>query len=478
MATASATCRESSTTSITCGPDGLGVDAIWLSPIYPSPGRDLGYDVSDHASDRPAVRHRRPTSTGWSRRRTPRHPGRPRPGHEPHQRRASAGSPLARVADRARSPTGISGATPCRTGARRRVRCRRTTGSRSSAARAGSGTPAAGSSTSTRSCVEQPELNWRAPAVEEAQFAMVRGWLERGVDGFRLDVFNAFLKDPRAALEPAPRSGRRPWDRQVHRVRPGPAGLPGAHRPVPGDPRRPSRADVGRRAVRRHGRRRRAELSAPTPPRLRLGADRAGLERRRRSAPRSPGARRPSAPTAGRPSCCRTTTSRATRSRLAASAGGGRRRRGRHGAAAVLLLTLRGTPFLYYGEELGLGDVTCPPVESVDRPAARAAGPGFDVVGPLAAAGRRCRGRPGPGGGLHHRPAVAAPGADVGDPQRRGPGRPTRTRSCRRYRRADRARAGATRRSRSALLGTSPGDRRATSCVYARETADQRRRRR
>ncbi len=30
------------------GPDGLGIDAIWLSPIYPSPGVDLGYDVSDH----------------------------------------------------------------------------------------------------------------------------------------------------------------------------------------------------------------------------------------------------------------------------------------------------------------------------------------------------------------------------------------------------------------------------------------------
>ena len=39
-------------------------------------------------------------------------------------------------------------------------------------------------------------------------------------------------------------------------------------------------------------------------------------------------------------------------------------------AAAVLLLTLRGTPFLYYGEELGMRDVDIPPDESVDPPAA------------------------------------------------------------------------------------------------------------
>ena len=45
-------------------------------------------------------------------------------------------------------------------------------------------------------------------------------------------------------------------------------------------------------------------------------------------------------------------------------------------AAAVLLLTLRGTPFLYYGEELGMGDVDIPPDESVDPPATRV-GPDF-----------------------------------------------------------------------------------------------------
>ena len=31
----------------------LGVDAVWLSPIYPSPMRDFGYDVSDYTGIHP-----------------------------------------------------------------------------------------------------------------------------------------------------------------------------------------------------------------------------------------------------------------------------------------------------------------------------------------------------------------------------------------------------------------------------------------
>ena len=31
-------------------PRSLGVDAIWLSPIYPSPMVDFGYDVTDHCA--------------------------------------------------------------------------------------------------------------------------------------------------------------------------------------------------------------------------------------------------------------------------------------------------------------------------------------------------------------------------------------------------------------------------------------------
>ena len=40
-------------------------------------------------------------------------------------------------------------------------------------------------------------------------------------------------------------------------------------------------------------------------------------------------------------------------------------------AAAVLLLTLRGTPFLYYGEEIALGNIRVPRKEIVDPPARR-----------------------------------------------------------------------------------------------------------
>jgi glycosidase len=41
----------------------------------------------------------------------------------------------------------------------------------------------------------QPDLNWRNPAVKEAMFNMVRFWLDKGVDGFRLDIFHSIYKD-------------------------------------------------------------------------------------------------------------------------------------------------------------------------------------------------------------------------------------------------------------------------------------------
>jgi alpha-glucosidase len=41
----------------------------------------------------------------------------------------------------------------------------------------------------------QPDLNYRNPLVKETMLDVVRHWLRRGVDGFRLDIFNAIYKD-------------------------------------------------------------------------------------------------------------------------------------------------------------------------------------------------------------------------------------------------------------------------------------------
>ncbi len=52
----------------------------------------------------------------------------------------------------------------------------------------------------------QPDLNYRNPAVKRAMLDHVRFWLDQGVDGFRLDIFNAIFKD--ASFADNPRSWR------------------------------------------------------------------------------------------------------------------------------------------------------------------------------------------------------------------------------------------------------------------------------
>jgi glycosidase len=43
---------------------------------------------------------------------------------------------------------------------------------------------------------EQPDLNWRNPEVEAAMFDVLRFWMDRGVDGFRIDAAHMIMKDP------------------------------------------------------------------------------------------------------------------------------------------------------------------------------------------------------------------------------------------------------------------------------------------
>ncbi|HEX8937051.1 MAG TPA: alpha-glucosidase [Sphingomicrobium sp.] len=65
----------------------------------------------------------------------------------------------------------------------------------------------------------QPDLNVHHPAVQDALLAVARFWLDRGVDGFRIDAINFAMHDPDLRDNPpAPSGGKRtrPFDFQLH----------------------------------------------------------------------------------------------------------------------------------------------------------------------------------------------------------------------------------------------------------------------
>ncbi len=55
---------------------------------------------------------------------------------------------------------------------------------------------------------EQPDLNWRNPAVEHAMFDVTRWWYDRGVAGFRLDAVDTLFEDPELQDNPIQKRGR------------------------------------------------------------------------------------------------------------------------------------------------------------------------------------------------------------------------------------------------------------------------------
>ena len=364
---------------------------------------------------RPAVRHRGGLRPAGRRGAPARDPGRPRPGHEPHQRPA----PLVRRRrgrpGRDRTPTGTCGATP-RATAPTAHRCRRTTGSRSSAARAGSGSPNATSSTTTRSSSSSPSSTGARPAVEAAQFDMVRGWLARGVDGFRLDVFNAFLKHPDLPSNPV-RPGRTAWDRQVHiydRDQDDFPRLIARFRAILDDA--PGRMSVGElfdgsveTAAEPDGA---TATSSSTGTLLESPWDGAALRSAIEAREAAFGPDRWPDRGAVEPRPVAPGLASGERSATAGDADAVAR------AAAVLLLTQRGhaVPVLRRGAR-ACGDVDIAPADSLDPPASRVA-PGFEWWDRS-----RCRTpmpwTAGPGAGFSDRPALAAARAGRRDAQRR-----------------------------------------------------------
>ena len=166
----------------------LGIEALWLTPFFPSPGHDHGYDVSDYCAVSPrhgtledfdvlvSEAHRRglrvmvdivPNHTSiehpWfaQARSNPDGPERDRylwadpapDGGPPNNWRSHFGGP-AWTLDEA------SGQYWCHL-----------------------------------FLPEQPDLNWRNPAVSDEFDSILRWWMGRGVDGFRVDVAHGLVKD-------------------------------------------------------------------------------------------------------------------------------------------------------------------------------------------------------------------------------------------------------------------------------------------
>lgn len=58
---------------------------------------------------------------------------------------------------------------------------------------------------------KQPDLNWENPKVREEVWKMMDTWLKKGIDGFRMDVINVISKDPEFPPAPVNRDGDFHW---------------------------------------------------------------------------------------------------------------------------------------------------------------------------------------------------------------------------------------------------------------------------
>jgi alpha-glucosidase len=166
----------------------LGVDAIWLSPIYPSPMRDYGYDVVDHCAVDPVfgtlqdvdLLVERAHARGirilldW----VPNHTSDLHPWFVESRRARDS-----RTRDWYVWRDGRDGSPPNNW-------------------RSAFDGPAWTWDEPTAQWYlhlflpEQPDLNWDNPEVRAAMAGTLRFWLDRGVDGFRVDVIHCIGKDP------------------------------------------------------------------------------------------------------------------------------------------------------------------------------------------------------------------------------------------------------------------------------------------
>jgi alpha-glucosidase len=186
----------------------LGIDAIWLSPIYPSPDVDFGYDVSDYT----AIDPRFGTMCDFDRLVAEAHRRNIRIVLDlvlNHTSDQHAWFQASRKSRENKYSNWYMWRDPA-PGGRPPNNWQSVFG--------GSGweyEPARGQYYFHMFYKQQPDLNWRSPEVRQAILDVFRFWLERGVDGFRLDVFNVYFKHADYLDNPG-KLGLRGFDRQHH----------------------------------------------------------------------------------------------------------------------------------------------------------------------------------------------------------------------------------------------------------------------
>ncbi|MFC1975384.1 alpha-amylase family glycosyl hydrolase, partial [Chloroflexota bacterium] len=186
----------------------LGIGAIWLSPIYPSPMHDFGYDVSDYTGISPEFG----TMDDFKTLLTEAHRRNIRilmdlvlnhTSHEHPWFKQAAASRDNPKRDWYIWQDGYPGSPP--------NNWQGTFGGR--AWEWDSRTQQFYLHTFLK---EQPDVNWRNPELRNAMESVIRFWLDLGVDGFRFDVVNWFVKDQHFRNNPGKLWGLRPYDRQHH----------------------------------------------------------------------------------------------------------------------------------------------------------------------------------------------------------------------------------------------------------------------
>jgi alpha-glucosidase len=351
-------------------PGSLGIDAIWLSPIYPSPDFDFGYDVADYLSVDPRygdlgdferlVNACRARGMHVVLDLVLNHSSFRHPWFEAS--RSSRSGPYADWYIWRDSPG------PALLGGRRPPNNWRSFFGGS----AWTWDEGRGQFYMHTFLPEQPDLNWRNPDVRAAVLEVVRTWLDRGVDGFRLDVFNVYFKDAEFRSNPRRVGGRGWWSWQRHmydRNQPELTSLLRELRSIVNE--RPGRMTVGelfdgsiRDAV---------VYSAPNHVIFDWAMIRQPWSAR--AFARAIAARETVFGPERWPANVLSNHDQPRHASFLDVRGGsppGGEGDARAKVAATMLLTLRGTAFLYYGEEIAQRNITVPKSKALDPPAKRA----------------------------------------------------------------------------------------------------------